>query len=58
MLFIGGTKDYISLIALYGGLNQYIADLETVPLETGHWVMEENPNAVNQEIHKWIKKIL
>jgi pimeloyl-ACP methyl ester carboxylesterase len=58
MLFIGGTKDYISLIASYGGPNQYITDLETVALETGHWVMEEDPDAVNREIHRWIKKIL
>jgi pimeloyl-ACP methyl ester carboxylesterase len=32
--------------------------LETVALETGHWVMEENPDAVNQEIDSWIKRIL
>ena len=58
MLFLGGTKDYISLIASYGGLNPYIPNLETVPLETGHWVMEEDPHAVNREIDRWIKKIL
>ncbi len=57
MLFIGGTKDYISPIASYGGPNQYIPDLETVALETGHWVMEENPDAVNREIDRWIKRI-
>jgi pimeloyl-ACP methyl ester carboxylesterase len=57
MLFIGGTNDHISLIASYGGPNQYIPDLETVALETGHWVMEENPYAVNREIDRWIKRI-
>jgi pimeloyl-ACP methyl ester carboxylesterase len=58
VLFIGGTKDYSSLIASYGGPNRYIPNLETVPLETGHWVMEENPVAVNREVDRWIKKIL
>ncbi len=58
VLFLGGTNDYVSLIAFYGGPNQYIANLETVALETGHWVMEENPDAVNQEIDSWIKRIL
>jgi soluble epoxide hydrolase/lipid-phosphate phosphatase len=57
ILFLGGTKDYISLIASYGVPNQYIPDLETVALETGHWVMEEKPDAVNREIDRWIKKI-
>ena len=58
MLYLGGTKDYVSVIASYGGPNQYIADLETVPLDTGHWVMEENPTAVNRELDRWIRRIL
>ena len=58
MLYLGGTEDYVSLIASYGGPNKYIPDLETVALETGHWVMEENPDSVNREIDRWIKKIL
>lgn len=36
MLFIGGTKDYVNLIPSYKGPSQYIPDLETVALETGH----------------------
>jgi pimeloyl-ACP methyl ester carboxylesterase len=58
VLFIGGTKDYVTLVGLNRGPNQYIADFETVALETGHWVMEENPDAVNREIDRWIKRIL
>ncbi|UJR34788.1 hypothetical protein I4U23_027569 [Adineta vaga] len=58
VLFIGGTKDYISLIAFYSGPNPYIVDLDTVALKTAHWVMEENPAAVNQELDRWIKRIL
>ncbi|CAF1629986.1 unnamed protein product [Didymodactylos carnosus] len=58
MLYLGGAKDYVSVIASYGGPNQYVADLETVALDTGHWVMEENPHAVNREIDRWIKRIL
>ena len=58
VLLIGGTQDYVSLIASYGGPNKYIADLETVALETGHWVMEQNPDAVNRQIQRWIQRIL
>jgi pimeloyl-ACP methyl ester carboxylesterase len=58
MLFLGGKKDYVSVIASYGGPNQYVADLETVALDTGHWVMEEDPQAVNREIERWLQKIL
>jgi pimeloyl-ACP methyl ester carboxylesterase len=58
MLYLGGTKDSVSVIAAYGGPSQYVPDLQTVPLNTGHWVMEEDPQAVNQEIEKWIKKII
>jgi len=58
ILYIGGTKDYVSVIASYGGTNQFIEDLETIPLNTGHWVMEEDPNSVNQNINKWIHRII
>jgi soluble epoxide hydrolase/lipid-phosphate phosphatase len=58
MLYLGGRKDYVSVIASYGGPSQYVSDLETVALDTGHWVMEENPQAVNQEIERWIKRLL
>ncbi|CAF1475445.1 unnamed protein product [Adineta ricciae] len=58
VLLMGGTKDYVSLIAFLEGPNPYIVDLETIAVDTGHWVMEENPNAVNQELDKWIKRIL
>jgi pimeloyl-ACP methyl ester carboxylesterase len=58
ILYLGGTKDYVSVIASYGGTNQFIEDLETIPLNTGHWVMEEDPNSVNQNINKWINRII
>lgn len=58
VLMMGGTKDYISIISSYGGPNPNIADLETVALPTGHWVMEENPVAVNRELDRWIKRII
>jgi soluble epoxide hydrolase/lipid-phosphate phosphatase len=58
MLLLGGAKDAVSLIASYGGPNQYVADLEIVALDTGHWVMEENPDAVSREIDRWLKRIM
>ena len=58
VLYLGGKQDYVSVIASYGEPNQYVADLETVPLDTGHWVMEEDPDAVNREIDRWMTRIL
>ena len=58
VLYIGGTKDYVCLIQAFANQKQYIADLETVELETSHWVMEERPADVNQAINKWMKRIL
>ena len=58
VLYLGGKQDYVSVIASYGGPNPYIPDLQTVPLDTGHWVMEEDPGAVNREIDRWMKRIL
>ncbi|CAF4298655.1 unnamed protein product [Adineta steineri] len=57
MLYLGGKKDYVSVISAYGGPSQYIANLQTCPLDTGHWVMEEDPQGVNGIIERWIKKI-
>jgi pimeloyl-ACP methyl ester carboxylesterase len=58
MLYLGGTKDYVSVIASYGGPNQYVQDLEVVPLNIGHWIMEEDPDSVNRQIDSWIERIL
>ncbi|CAF1264558.1 unnamed protein product [Didymodactylos carnosus] len=58
VLFIGGRKDYVSLISAYSGQKQYIADVETIELETSHWVMEESPEEVNRAIDEWLKRIV
>ncbi len=58
VIYLGGTKDPVSIIASYGGPNPYIQDLETISLNTGHWVMEEDPNSVNRQIDSWIERIL
>jgi pimeloyl-ACP methyl ester carboxylesterase len=58
MLYLGGTKDYVSIIVAYSGQNQYVPDLKVVPLNTGHWVMEEDPDSVNKQINNWIEQIL
>jgi len=58
VLFIGGTQDSVCIIALFAEQKQYIADLEVVELETGHWAMEEKPDDVNQTIEQWIKRIV
>ncbi len=42
----------------YSGQNQYVPDLKVVPLNTGHWVMEEDPDSVNKQINNWIEQIL
>jgi pimeloyl-ACP methyl ester carboxylesterase len=57
-LYLGGTKDPVTVIAPDQGPNPYIEDLEIIPVNTGHWVMEEDPMAVNQHIHQWINRII
>jgi len=57
-LYLGGTRDPVSFIEAYQTTSPYIQDLEIVPLNTGHWVMEEDPHSVNQHIHKWINRII
>lgn len=57
VLFIGGNKDYIGIIGAAGRQKEYIADLKMIEVDTGHRVMEEKPEQVNQEIDRWIKRI-
>jgi len=57
VLFIGGTRDYIGIVGAAARQKEYIADLEIIEVDTGHWVMEEKPEQVNQEINRWIKRI-
>ncbi|CAF3031252.1 unnamed protein product [Rotaria sp. Silwood2] len=56
VLFFTGTKDFMCLAALFAGQQQYIADLEVLELEAGHWLMEEKPDEVNRAIERWIKR--
>jgi pimeloyl-ACP methyl ester carboxylesterase len=57
VLYITGLKDYICVPKVYADQKKYIADLETVELDTTHWTMEEKPDEVNQAVEKWIKRI-
>ena len=54
VLFIGGQKDFICIPQLYNEQANYIANLQTVNLETSHWIMEQQPDTVNQTIENWI----
>jgi pimeloyl-ACP methyl ester carboxylesterase len=58
VLFIGGTKDYIGIVGAAARQKEYIADLEIIEIDTGHWVMEEKPEHVNREIDRWIKRLM
>ncbi|CAF3490814.1 unnamed protein product [Rotaria sp. Silwood1] len=58
VLYIAGTKDYICLSQFFVDQKKYIDDLETIELETSHWVMEENPEKVNQVVEKWIQRFI
>ena len=57
VLYIGGAKDYVCIPKLYASQKQDIPTLETVEMDTGHWVMEEKPNEVNQAIANWAKAL-
>ena len=57
VLYIGGTSDYIGIVGAAERQKQYISDLKIVEVDTGHWVMEENPAGVNREIDQWLKNI-
>lgn len=37
-------------------ISTYLPNLETMDLDTGHWLMEEQPDTLNQVIEKWMKK--
>ena len=56
-LFIGGAKDCICLPKLFAEQTKYIADCESIELDSSHWIMEEQPEAVNQAISQWMKKL-
>jgi len=59
VLFIEGQNETIGIVVgAAEGQKQLIANLTTVQLSnTGHWVMEQRPDQVNEEIDKWIKTI-
>jgi pimeloyl-ACP methyl ester carboxylesterase len=58
VLYIAGLKDYICIPQMFADQKKYIADLETVELDTTHWTMEAKPDEVNQAVEKWIKRII
>ena len=58
VLFMNGSKDYIGVVGAAARQSQYIADLKTVEVDSGHWLMEEKPEKVNKEIDQWIKRIM
>jgi pimeloyl-ACP methyl ester carboxylesterase len=38
-------------------MERYVLDLEKVLIrQSGHWTQQEQPEAVNQALSKWIKK--
>ena len=58
VFYIAGTKDCICLPQFFAAQKQHIADLETLELETSHWIMEEKPDDVNQAVEKWIQRLI
>ncbi|CAF0774546.1 unnamed protein product [Didymodactylos carnosus] len=58
VLFIRDALRYPCLTPFWARQSQYISDEEVIDFETGHWIMKEEPEAVNQAIGKWIEKIL
>jgi pimeloyl-ACP methyl ester carboxylesterase len=58
VLYFAGLKDYICVPQIFADQKKYIADLETIEMDTGHWIMEEKADDVNQAVEKWIQKFL
>lgn len=58
VLFMSGTRDYIGVPGAAARQNQSIPNLKMIEVDTGHWLMEEKPEKVNEEIDQWIKKII
>ena len=48
---------YMYTTKVFADQKKYIANYETVELDTSHWTMEEKPNEANQAVEKWIKRI-
>ena len=57
LLFIGGTKDYICIPKLFAEQGKFVPELESVELDSSHWIMEEKPDEVNRTIEAWVKKL-
>jgi pimeloyl-ACP methyl ester carboxylesterase len=54
-------QDAISNICLGSSLakqRQVTPNSDVITLDTWHWVMQENPDAVNRAINEWIRKII
>ena len=58
VLFMSGTRDYIGIPGAAARQSQFISNLKTIEVDSGHWLMEEKPEKVNEEVDQWIKKIM
>lgn len=56
-LFIAGLRDAVGAPILYTPQKQYLPQLTVLELNATHWIMEEMPEKVNEEIQKWITTI-
>ncbi|CAF0967635.1 unnamed protein product [Rotaria sp. Silwood1] len=58
ILFMRGKQIDICRETSLAKQNSFTPDIEIIDFDTGHWLMEEQPEAINQAIEEWIKKIL
>lgn len=52
-LMIYGDRD---MIAKSANLTEFVPNVEVVNLDCGHWIQQENPEATNQAILKWLEQ--
>lgn len=54
-LMLSADSDPVLPASLAGGMERWVADLTTVIIEnSGHWTQQEQPDAVNDALLKWL----
>ncbi|CAF1227867.1 unnamed protein product [Rotaria sordida] len=58
ILFVRGKQVDVCRETSLTKQSSFTPNIEIIDFDTGHWLMEEQPKAINQVIEEWIKKIL
>ncbi|CAF2938548.1 unnamed protein product [Rotaria sp. Silwood2] len=57
ILFMRGKQVDICRETSFAKQSSFTPNIEIIDFDTGHWLMEEQPETIHQAIEEWIKKI-